>query len=218
MARLRLSRRGGGAVAFRPGGDAAILAGLGLFGRFLRTLGRRNPLSDEKRPGAAAPSLARRADGGEGNIAKDHHVLHQHWLCRAACRVRARSSLWMVQAISSFDDRRRPFDIARSLHCGSGLSGKQLQLRDDRGRRRPTRDFDRALRGRPPSDVCREFSLSAGHARCAWLLVGVAGRRRGLRPFFAWRLFDEERVLKEKLPGYADYCAKLRWRLIPGGF
>ena len=38
----------------------------------------------------------------------------------------------------------------------SGLSGKQLQLRDDRGRRRPARDFDRALRGRPPSDVCRE--------------------------------------------------------------
>jgi protein-S-isoprenylcysteine O-methyltransferase Ste14 len=40
----------------------------------------------------------------------------------------------------------------------------------------------------------------------------------GLAPFFAWRLFDEERFLKEKLPGYADYCLRTRWRLIPGVF
>ncbi len=47
-----------------------------------------------------------------------------------------------------------------------------------------------------------------------WGLLAVAA----LAPFFAWRLFDEERVLTEKLPGYADYCSKLRWRLIPGVF
>jgi protein-S-isoprenylcysteine O-methyltransferase Ste14 len=30
-----------------------------------------------------------------------------------------------------------------------------------------------------------------------------------------WRLLDEERFLKLNLPGYADYCQKARYRLIP---
>ncbi len=47
-----------------------------------------------------------------------------------------------------------------------------------------------------------------------WGLLAVAG----LAPFFVWRLFDEERFLKKKLPGYADYCSRTRWRLIPGIF
>ena len=37
-----------------------------------------------------------------------------------------------------------------------------------------------------------------------------------LIPALAWRLLDEERFLKQNLPGYADYCRKVRWRLIPG--
>lgn len=32
----------------------------------------------------------------------------------------------------------------------------------------------------------------------------------------AWRLLDEERVLKRDLPGYVDYCRRVRYRLIPG--
>jgi protein-S-isoprenylcysteine O-methyltransferase Ste14 len=35
-------------------------------------------------------------------------------------------------------------------------------------------------------------------------------------PALIWRLLDEERFLKERLPGYADYCSEVRWRLIPG--
>jgi protein-S-isoprenylcysteine O-methyltransferase Ste14 len=31
-----------------------------------------------------------------------------------------------------------------------------------------------------------------------------------------WRLIDEERVLARDLPGYAEYCARVRWRLVPG--
>jgi protein-S-isoprenylcysteine O-methyltransferase Ste14 len=31
-----------------------------------------------------------------------------------------------------------------------------------------------------------------------------------------WRLLDEERVLARDLPGYAEYCARVRWRLVPG--
>jgi len=31
-----------------------------------------------------------------------------------------------------------------------------------------------------------------------------------------WRLVDEERVLRRDLPGYAEYCTRVRWRLLPG--
>jgi protein-S-isoprenylcysteine O-methyltransferase Ste14 len=37
-------------------------------------------------------------------------------------------------------------------------------------------------------------------------------------PFLVWRLFDEERTLAENLPGYIEYCQKVRSRLIPGIF
>lgn len=32
----------------------------------------------------------------------------------------------------------------------------------------------------------------------------------------AWRLLDEERFLRHNLPGYAEYCERTRYRLIPG--
>lgn len=35
-------------------------------------------------------------------------------------------------------------------------------------------------------------------------------------PALVWRLLDEERFLAKNLPGYTGYCAKVRWRLIPG--
>jgi protein-S-isoprenylcysteine O-methyltransferase Ste14 len=35
-------------------------------------------------------------------------------------------------------------------------------------------------------------------------------------PILAWRLLDEERVLTRDLPGYVDYCRRVRYRLIPG--
>ncbi len=34
----------------------------------------------------------------------------------------------------------------------------------------------------------------------------------------AWRLVDEEKFLLENLPGYSEYCSKVRWHLIPGVF
>ncbi len=33
-----------------------------------------------------------------------------------------------------------------------------------------------------------------------------------------WRLLDEERFLSESLPGYKEYCSKVRWHLVPGIF
>jgi protein-S-isoprenylcysteine O-methyltransferase Ste14 len=35
-------------------------------------------------------------------------------------------------------------------------------------------------------------------------------------PALVWRLLDEEKFLANNLPGYGDYCTKVRWRLIPG--
>ena len=36
-----------------------------------------------------------------------------------------------------------------------------------------------------------------------------------LFPTLAWRLLDEERYLARNLPGYTEYCARTRYRLIP---
>ncbi len=36
-----------------------------------------------------------------------------------------------------------------------------------------------------------------------------------LTGILAWRLLDEERYLTRNLPGYADYCQKVRYRLVP---
>lgn len=33
-----------------------------------------------------------------------------------------------------------------------------------------------------------------------------------------WRLLDEEKMLRKQLAGYAEYAAKVRWRLVPGIF
>lgn len=47
-----------------------------------------------------------------------------------------------------------------------------------------------------------------------WGLLALAA----MMPFLIWRLFDEERLLSKNLPGYTEYCATVRWRLIPGVF
>jgi protein-S-isoprenylcysteine O-methyltransferase Ste14 len=39
-----------------------------------------------------------------------------------------------------------------------------------------------------------------------------------MAPFLIWRLFDEEAFLSSNLPGYAEYCGRVRWRLVPGIF
>jgi len=36
-----------------------------------------------------------------------------------------------------------------------------------------------------------------------------------LTPFYAIRLHNEEKILREQLPGYPDYCLRTRYRLIP---
>ena len=45
-----------------------------------------------------------------------------------------------------------------------------------------------------------------------WGLVPAAAIAAGI----IWRLLDEERVLAARLPGYDDYCRRVRYRLLPG--
>jgi protein-S-isoprenylcysteine O-methyltransferase Ste14 len=47
-----------------------------------------------------------------------------------------------------------------------------------------------------------------------WTLIAAVLVILGL----VWRLFDEEALLRRELPGYVEYCAKVRWHLIPGVF
>jgi protein-S-isoprenylcysteine O-methyltransferase Ste14 len=47
-----------------------------------------------------------------------------------------------------------------------------------------------------------------------WGLLVIAAAM----PFLIWRLLDKERFLSKNLQGYTEYCAKVRWRLIPGVF
>jgi protein-S-isoprenylcysteine O-methyltransferase Ste14 len=35
-------------------------------------------------------------------------------------------------------------------------------------------------------------------------------------PFLMYRAITEDRVLQAELPGYRDYAARVRWRLVPG--
>ncbi len=47
-----------------------------------------------------------------------------------------------------------------------------------------------------------------------WGLIAVILTILGL----AVRLADEEKFLAQNLPGYTEYCAKVRWHLVPGIF
>src|SRR5262249_20252735 len=44
-----------------------------------------------------------------------------------------------------------------------------------------------------------------------WGFVPIAA----MMPFLIWRLFDEERLLAENLPGYVEYQKRVRHRLVP---
>jgi len=35
-------------------------------------------------------------------------------------------------------------------------------------------------------------------------------------PFLLYRVIKEDRVLRTRLDGYADYAQRVRWRLLPG--
>jgi len=65
------------------------------------------------------------------------------------------------------------------------------------------------------------------YASAAVYFIGMSlalGSYWGLAPSLltilglVWRLFDEDKFLAQNLPGYTEYCAKVRWHLVPGIF
>jgi protein-S-isoprenylcysteine O-methyltransferase Ste14 len=55
--------------------------------------------------------------------------------------------------------------------------------------------------------------LGMGIALGSWWGLAVLA---AMVPALIWRVFDEEKFLRQNLSGYAEYMAKVRYRLIPG--
>lgn len=68
-----------------------------------------------------------------------------------------------------------------------------------------------------PSHVCRRALLFIGTPLALGSYWGLLAFVAAL-PALIWRLLDEEKFLSKNLPGYTEYRAKVRWRLIPGVF
>ena len=102
-----------------------------------------------------------------------------------------------------------------------------------------TRQSDR--RRHPRSDVSWLVVVEAGKRRFLLQTMDISARGTKVRPrerldigtpaqlrfrppdgtpfnvpALVWRLVDEERVLGRDLPGYAAYCARVHYRLVPG--
>jgi hypothetical protein len=95
-----------------------------------------------------------------------------------------------------------------------GLPREHAHVRHRRSFAASARDLDRAVRGRPASDVRKRAPVpdrDAARARLVpWLLPLAV-----MLPFLVWRLIDQERVLARELPGYTHYQARVRYRLVP---
>jgi len=49
-------------------------------------------------------------------------------------------------------------------------------------------------------------------ALCSWWGLAIVAL---VAPVLAWRILDEEKLLKKDLPGYVEYTRKVRYRLVP---
>ena len=74
-----------------------------------------------------------------------------------------------------------------------------------------------------PYAIVRNPMYSCAIAYCIGMVLAL-GSYWGFIPCiltslaFVWRLLDEEKLLSQSLPGYREYCAKVRWHLIPWVF
>ncbi len=58
------------------------------------------------------------------------------------------------------------------------------------------------------------FMVGSGIALGSWLAWAVLAAAS--LPFLLGRAINEDRILQADLPGYRDYAARVRWRLLPG--
>ncbi len=86
------------------------------------------------------------------------------------------------------------------------------RLQPDRGQRVITTGPYRVVR-HPAYAMALLGCPANGLALGSWLAAAVGALAL---PMLMWRCIGEDRMLRAGLPGYADYAARVRWRLIPG--
>ena len=148
-------------------------------------------------------------------VAENHHGDHSgglHFADRPA-RFRLR---WHWSAVPTWLVLAANAVLALSfVHLFHRAQTEQLRGIDDQGRGGPTGRLNRPLCNRQASALlgraCYCFSatpLALGSYWGCWSLFALI-------PVLLWRLLDEERFLKQNLPGYAEYCHATRFQTDP---
>jgi protein-S-isoprenylcysteine O-methyltransferase Ste14 len=86
------------------------------------------------------------------------------------------------------------------------------RLQPDRGQRVIAAGPYRVVR-HPAYAIALLGCPANGLALGSWLAAAIGALAI---PLLLWRCIGEDRMLRAGLPGYADYAARVRWRLIPG--
>ena len=87
-----------------------------------------------------------------------------------------------------------------------------VRIQPDRGQRVISGGPYRFIR-HPGYTAALVVILANGIALGSWLAAAIAWV--GV-PILLWRTIKEDRMLSAELPGYADYAARVPWRLLPG--
>ena len=161
---------------------------------------------ERMRPGGKKPPLALRLFSG---------VMVLHWIIAGLDRGRFHWSdtvpLWL-QALGLACARRQ----LRVLYLGDAREPVLFLGGAHSIRPRPARRDERTLCGDPPSGLPRGHRRHAGQRRRARVLDRGRVPRHPTLPFLLYRAITEDRILQAELPGYRDYAARVRWRLMPG--
>jgi protein-S-isoprenylcysteine O-methyltransferase Ste14 len=87
-----------------------------------------------------------------------------------------------------------------------------VRIQSDRGQRAISDGPYRFVR-HPGYTAGLVVILANGVALGSWLAAAIGWI--GV-PILLWRTMKEDRMLRAELPGYADYAARVPWRLLPG--
>jgi protein-S-isoprenylcysteine O-methyltransferase Ste14 len=87
-----------------------------------------------------------------------------------------------------------------------------VRIQFDRGQHVITNGPYRFVR-HPGYTAALVIILVNGVALGSWLAAAICWLGT---PILLWRTVQEDRMLHAQLPGYADYAARVKWRLLPG--
>ncbi|ATA28001.1 putative membrane protein [Mycobacterium lepraemurium] len=202
-------------ILLLPAATPALLAGLGFHRGVHGGDHRARRLPGPHPPRGPAAPHAR----GPAGRTPDRAEVHHHELVPGPVRgdgvQRARPPVRLVvgAGLAVAARRRAGGDRPRDRHAGG--HSKQLRRSDSHGGSRPDTGLQRAVSIRASPDV---------HRKRVIMMIGIPlalGSYWGLlfvvpgTALLALRIFDEEKLLLQELPGYPDYTQKVRYRLAP---